>query len=150
MKLCALLLIWGRCKFRPHCDHAAFHETVSLHSWLINNHHTLAKSRFRSHGCGCWWSYSGCQGIRRHSLGQIQVLYLQLNYPTGAGRWRVSDLCYHWFMVNDNSLDSSIWWIFSESMTHTSACVCLCACVSVCVCVCACVCVSQAYQPQRK
>ena len=117
-----------RCKFRPHCGHAAFHETVSLLSWLINNHHTLAKSRFYSHGCGCWWSCSGCQGICRHSLGQIQVLCLQLNYPIGAGRWRVSDLCYHWFMVNDMNI---------FRFYYTRVCV-------LCV---VCVCVSQAYQP---
>ena len=48
-----------------------------LFSWRIDNHHTLAKSRFCSHGCGCWWSCSGCQGICKHSLRQIQVLYLQ-------------------------------------------------------------------------
>ena len=108
--------------------HAAFHDTVSLLSWPINNHHTLTKSRFCSNGCGCWWSCSGSQGICRHSLGQIQVLYVQLNYPTGAGRWRVSDLCYHWFMVNDNSLDFSIW-LTDFYDTH----VCVCVRAPVCV-----------------
>ena len=120
MKLGALLLIWGRWKLRPHCGHAAFHEPISLLSWLINNHHTLAKSHFCSHGCGCWWSCSGRQGICRHSLVQIPVLYLQLNYPTGSGRWRVSDLCYHWFTVNDNSPDFSIWLTFADFIMLTS------------------------------
>ena len=106
---------------------------ICLADSLITITLNLARSRFCSHCCGCWWSCSGCQDICRHSLGQIQVLYSQLNYPTEAGRWRVSDLCYHWFMVNDNSHDFSIWWIF-QILWHTRAHTCVC--VSVCVYVC--------------
>ena len=55
----------------------------------FNNHRTLAKSRLCSQGCDCRWSGTArCQGICKHSHGQIQVLYLQLNYPTRASRWR--------------------------------------------------------------
>ena len=60
---------------------------------LIYNHWTT-KSRLCSHDCVCWWSRY--EGICRHSHDHIQIAYKQLNYPTGAGRWRVNGLCYHW------------------------------------------------------
>ena len=57
------------------------------------------------------WSYAYMVLYGFHSFSAYLTHYhthnqvfLQLSYPTGAGRWRVSDLCYHWFMVNGTHL----------------------------------------------
>ena len=93
---------------------------------LINIHRILAKLCVFSH-------------LKTQSCPNSGTM-LQFNYPAGAGWGYVSDLCYHWLVIDDNPLHFSRWCNFSDFITtlYMHLCVCLYACMyaSACVWVC--------------
>ena len=133
VKLCALLLIWGRCKFRPHCGHAAFHETVSLLSWFINNHHTLARSRFVVIDVAADGLVLGARTFADTVVGKFRSWTCSWIIPQGlAGDVSVTcAIIGLWLMITYLTFQYDEFFRFYD--THVRMCVCVCACVCVCV-----------------
>ena len=98
--------------------------SVSLINIELWQNHVVVVMAVVADGLVLW----GARAFTDTAMGKFRPCTCSGIIPYGVASY-VSDLCYHWFMVNDSSLNFSIWLTFENFITPVFLlCVCVCAC----------------------